>query len=180
MMVRRTNSAGDGGVNWFEPTRGMKNRRRRKPHLEPLLALLPPYWTINKFGLWERKGRRDGKAAEHRRPWGTGGPEGADHPPVVARPPGIPVGDRYHPHDPSVSRTGQHSAALHTHALRHSEDGSGAEEEGRSEENWEYRPRDPRPTAWGKQQQAQALSLAFWGSVFLEVTRKKSAESQNY
>jgi len=83
------------------------------------------------LGLWERSGWRDSKAAEIGRPWGTEGPEGADHPSVVVWPPGVPDGDQNHPHDPAVSRTETLSGTPHTHAFGTQESGSCAEEEGR-------------------------------------------------
>ena len=83
--------------------------------LEPLLLLLHPYCTINDLSFGERSGRRDSTAAENGRSWGTEGPEGADHPSVVAWPPGIPVGDQHHPHDPTVPRKGARTAALRTY-----------------------------------------------------------------
>ena len=106
--------------------------RWRQPCLEPCASVLHPYCTVNKLGLRERSGRRDSKAAEIGRPWGTEGPEGADHPSVVVWPPGVPVGDHNHPHDPAVSRTETLSGTPHTHAFGTLEDGSSAEEEGKS------------------------------------------------
>jgi hypothetical protein len=113
----RTNSAGDGGVNWFEPTRGMKNRRRRKPHLEPLLALLPPYWTINKLGLWERK---VGGTAKQLSTGGHGAPGGRRGPTTPRLWHGRPVYQSatattpMTPRSPEQVNTRQHST--HTHS----------------------------------------------------------------
>jgi hypothetical protein len=94
--------------------------RWRQPCLEPCASVLPPYCTVNKLGLRERPGRRDSKAAEIGRPWGTEGPEGADHPSVVVWPPGVPDGDQNHPHDPAVSRTETLSSTPTHSRIRHS------------------------------------------------------------
>ena len=129
--------------------------RWRQPCLEPCASVLHPYCTVNKLGLWERSGRRDSKAAEIGRPWGTEGPEGADHPSVVVWPPGVPDGDQNHPHDPAVSRTETLSGTPHTHAFGTQESGSCAEEEGRSKIllgdslMWHHLcHRSGRPSAW--------------------------------
>jgi hypothetical protein len=118
------------------PSNLNKNNTRwrwRQPFLEPCASVLHPYCTDNKLCLRERSGWRDSKAAEIGRPWGTEGPEGADHPSVVVWPPGVPDGGQYHPHDPAVSRRETRSSTPHTHVIGTQEDGSSAEEEGKSE-----------------------------------------------
>ena len=46
------------------PNGSTSYRRWRPPCLEPLLAVLSPYWSIKNWWLWERPGLRAGSAAE--------------------------------------------------------------------------------------------------------------------
>ena len=117
MKMRRINSAGDGGGELVRANRENEYRRWRKPCVEPLLALLPPYWTINKFVLWERK---SGGTAKQLSTGGHGAPGGRRGPTTPRLWHGRPVYQSatattpMTPRSPEQVNTRQHST--HTHS----------------------------------------------------------------